>query len=174
MREHGEWWFGLDAGAGAIDIEFPEGSISENKFYLGIRAEYVVNSKWVAGVEASGWLIRPGEIEYNTRPPPANFETQVEGEGLAPVLLTVRYYPWRDQGWHLRAGAGYVSHWISRSGDTRRKSGTGAMFGVGYDLPLNRRWAVTSFLAYSAGSAGDEDYDAVTLAIGLSHKIRRN
>ncbi len=171
LRRQGDWWLGMDAGAGAVGIEFPEGRISENKFYLGVRAEYVFNPKWVAGIEASGWLIRPGEIEYNTLQPPANLETQVEGEGLAPVLLTIRHYPWRDQTWHLRAGAGYVSHWISRSGDTSRKTGAGGMLGFGYDFVLNTRWAVTSFLTYSTGSAGEETFEAITLAIGLTYRI---
>ena len=81
LRQHGDWWLGMDVGAGAIELEFPEGRISENKFYLGARAEYVLNPKWLIGIEASGWLIEPGEIEYNTKPPPAttNGRSRVRG-----------------------------------------------------------------------------------------------
>ena len=107
-RTHGDWWLGVDTGAGAVHLELPEGSISENKFYLGVRAEYVLNPEFILGIEASGWLIQPGEIEYNTNPPPNNYQRQIEGEGLAPILLTARYYPWDDSSWHLKAGAGYV------------------------------------------------------------------
>jgi len=38
LRKHGDWWLGVDAGAGAIHLELPEGKVSENKFYLGVRA----------------------------------------------------------------------------------------------------------------------------------------
>jgi hypothetical protein len=174
LRQHGDWWIGLDVGAGAIDIEFPEGSISENKFYLGARAEYFLNPRWALGLEASGWLMQPGEIEYNTNPPPANFEQQLEGEGIAPILLTARYYPWDDKSWYIKAGAGYVSHWVTRSGETERESGTAAMAGVGYDFVINQAWDITTFISYSSGNPGDERYDAITLAIGINYKIRRN
>ena len=72
-----------------------------------MRGEYVLNPKLLLGVDAGGWLIQPGEIEYNNNPPPNNFESQVEGEGLAPILLTARYYPWDDSSGYLKAGAGY-------------------------------------------------------------------
>lgn len=172
LRKHGDWWLGLDAGAGAIHLEMPEGKISENKFYLGFRAEYVLSPEFLLGIEASGWLIQPGEIEYNTNPPPNNFESQIEGEGLAPVLLTARYYPRDDSSWYLKAGAGYVSHWQTNQGVTERESGAGVMFGGGYDFVINQSWDLTAFLSYSTGSAGDEDYDAITLALGFNYKIR--
>ena len=173
LRKHGDWWLGLDAGAGAIHLDMPEGEVSENKFYLGVRAEYVLSPEFLLGIEASGWLIQPGEIEYNTNPPPNNFESQIEGEGLAPVLLTARYYPWDDSSWYLKAGAGYVSHWQTHQGVTERKSGSGVMLGGGYDYYINQNWDVTAFISYSTGSAGDEDYDAITLALGFNYKIRR-
>ena len=173
LRKHGDWWFGVDAGAGAINLELPEGKVSENKFYLGFRAEYILSPEFLLGIDASGWLIQAGEIEYNTNPPPNNFESQIEGEGLAPILLTVRYYPWDDSSWYLKAGAGYVSHWESHQGVTERQSGSGVMLGVGYDYFINENWDVTTFINYSTGSAGVEDYDAITLALGFNYKIRR-
>lgn len=173
LRKHGDWWLGADAGAGAIHLELPEGTISENKFYLGVRGEYVLSSKFLLGIEASGWLIQPGEIEYNTNPPPNNFERQIEGEGLAPILLTARYYPWNESSWYLKAGAGYVSHWKTHLGVTERESGAGVMLGGGYDFVINQSWDITAFVSYSTGSAGAEDYDAITLALGFTYKIRR-
>ena len=56
LRKHGDWWLGLDAGSGAIHLEMPEGKISENKFYLGVRAEYVLSPEFLLGIEAGGWL----------------------------------------------------------------------------------------------------------------------
>jgi hypothetical protein len=38
---------------------------------------------------------------------------------------------------------------------------------------INQNWDVTAFISYSTGSAGDEDYDAITLALGFNYKIRR-
>lgn len=154
-------------------LELPQGNISENKFYLGVRGEYVFSPKFLLDIEASGWLIQPGEIEYNTNSPPMNFESQIEGEGLAPILLTARYYPWDGSSWYLKAGAGYVSHWQSQMGVTERESGTGVMLGGGYDFYINESWDMTAFISYSTGTAGDEDYDAITLAPGFNYKIRR-
>jgi hypothetical protein len=173
LRKHGDWLLGMDAGAGAIHFEMPEGKISENKFYLGLRGEYVLSPGFLLGIEASGWLIQPGEIEYNNNLPPNNYESQIEGEGLAPILLTVRYYSWDDSGIYLKAGAGYVSHWQTQQGVTERESGSGVMLGGGYDYYINQNWDLTAFISYSTGSAGDEDYDAVTLALGFTYKIRR-
>ena len=173
LRKHGDWLLGVDAGAGALHLEIPEGKISENKFYLGFRGEYALSPDFFLGMEASGWLIQPGEIEYNTNPPPNNFESQIEGEGLAPVLLTFRYYPREDSGWYLKAGAGYVSHWQTHQGVTERASGSGVMLGSGYDYSINQNWGLNAFISYSTGSAGDEDYDAVTLALGFSYKTGR-
>lgn len=173
LRQRGDWWLGIDTGVGAINLELPEGTLDENKFYLGFRAEYFTGPKLSLGIEANGWLLQTGEVEYNTDPPPLNFERQIEGEGLAPVLLTARYYPQQDAGWYLKAGAGYVSHWKTTQGVTDRQSGTGFMLGTGYDYVINENWDITGLLSYSSGSAGDEDYDAVTLSVGFNYKIRR-
>ena len=174
LRKQGDWWLGVDAGGGAVEIEYPVGTLSENKFYLGLRAEYVYSQKILLGIEASGWLIQPGEMEYTGYPPPLTFGDQLEGEGLAPVLLTVRYYPWNDDGWYLKAGAGYVSHWITHEGETDREHGWGGMLGGGYDFYINESWDITTFLTYSTGQTGDEKYDAVTLAVGFNYKFGRN
>jgi hypothetical protein len=173
LRQRGDWWLGIDTGVGAIKLELPEGSLEENKFYLGFRAEYFTGPKLSLGIDASGWLLQSGEVEYNTNPPPLNYERQLEGEGLAPVLLMARYYPQENAGWYLKAGAGYVSHWKTTQGVTDRKSGTGIMLGTGYDYVINKNWDITGLLSYSSGSAGDEDYDAVTLSVGFNYRIRR-
>ena len=47
------------------------------------------------------------------------------------------------------------------------------MQGGGYDFISNENWDLTAFISYSTGSAGDEDYDANTLALGFNYKIRR-
>jgi len=173
LRKRGDWWLGIDTGAGAINLEYPEGSLDENKFYLGFRAEYFPGPKLSLGIDASGWLLQSGEVEYNTNPPPLNFERQLEGEGLAPVLFTARYYPQENAGWYLKAGAGYVSHWKTTQGVTERQSGAGIMLGAGYDYMVNENWDITGLLSYSSGSTGDEDYDAITLSVGFNYKIRR-
>ncbi len=174
LRQHGDWWWGMDAGLGALDLDLPAGSVEENKFYLGIRVEYILQPKLLLGIEANGWLMQSGEIEYNTNPPPLNYENQLEGEGLAPVLLTARYYPKTDSSGFLKAGAGYVSHWKTQQGVTERESGAGFMLGAGYDFIINESWDVTTVLSYSSGNAGDESYDAVTLSVGFNYKIMRN
>ena len=51
-----------------------------------------------------------------------------------------RFYPWRNDSWYLKAGAGYVSHWVAHLGETDRKSATGGMIGAGYDFVINQRW----------------------------------
>jgi hypothetical protein len=173
LRQHGDWWWGMDTGVGALDLDLPAGSIEENRFYLGVRVEYILQPNILLGIEANGWLIQSGEIEYNTKPPPLNYESQLEGEGLAPVLLTARYYPGNDASGYLKAGAGYASHWKTQQGVTGREGGAGFMFGAGYDFVINESWDITTVLSYSSGNAGDENYDAVTLSVGFNYKIRR-
>ena len=175
LRKHGDWWFGMDAGFGRLDRELApiDATISDTEFFLGARVEYVINPNILLGVEANGWLIQPGVIEYSGGTPPLKFEEQIEGEGIAPVLITARYYPKDTASWYLKAGAGYVSHWKSHLGVTDRDSGTGFMLGSGYDYDINESWDITAMISYSAGSTGDEDYDAVTLTIGFNYKLRR-
>jgi len=47
------------------------------------------------------------------------------------------------------------------------------MPGGGYDFVTNQNRDITAFMSHSTGSADDEDYDAITLALGFHYKIRR-
>ena len=50
LRKHGDWWLGLDAGAGAIHLEMPEGKISETSSISvsGQNTSSVLNFCWAS------------------------------------------------------------------------------------------------------------------------------
>ncbi len=47
------------------------------------------------------------------------------------------------------------------------------MIGVGYDFVISQDRDVSSCITYSSGRPGDQSYDAMTLAVCLGYKIRR-
>lgn len=151
-------WAGIDVGFGHIERSFGETQEDDNNLFLGFTIGYTLNPHFLIGVELSGWLFEPSDLNYPER----------GGEGLSQVLLVTRYYPSRKSGLFAKIGGGYVSHWNSRPGEPQRKSGWGLNFGGGYDVLLNSNWSITPFLSYSFGDADNQEHEALTVGIGFT------
>ena len=61
-----------------------------------------------------------------------------------------------------------MSIWSNRPGDTRRKQGWGLTVGGGYDIKVNETVALSPFVNFDYGEAGNWDYTAITFGLGVT------
>jgi hypothetical protein len=157
QMERAGFWGGIDVGAGYLQQSFDGFEENGTQFFLGFEGGYTINIHFLLGLELSGWLLQSDDIAYKTK-----------GEGISQVFLITRYYPKKESGLFAKAGGGYVSHWRNRLGETERLSGWGLTVGAGYDFSMSKKWALTPFVTYSRGSAGNEEYDVFTVGLGVT------
>jgi hypothetical protein len=152
------FWGGIDAGAGVLTQSFDEGDDEDDiAFYLGFKGGYAVNPHLLIGLEAGGWLLEASD-----------FNEPDEGKGISQVFFITQLYPGKESGFFAKAGGGYVSMWSNRPDDTRREQGWGLTLGGGYDLQLNEAVALSPFVNFNYGEAGNWDYSAITFGIGVT------
>jgi len=152
------FWGGIDAGAGLLKQSFDERNDDDDVFFfLGFKGGYTINPHFLIGLELSGWTLEA-----------SNLWDPSEGKGISQVFLITQLYPSKESGLFAKAGGGYVSNWSSRPNEPRRKSGWGLTVGGGYDYLLDEAIALTPFLTFSYGEAGNWDYKAITFGLGLT------
>jgi hypothetical protein len=155
--ERAGFWGGMDVGAGYLQQSSDGFEANETTFFLGFQGGYTLNEHFLLGLELSGWLLQASDLEDPS-----------VGEGISQVFLVSRYYPSRDSGFFVKGGGGYVSYWNNRPGEPGRLNGWGVTVGGGYDFSIDKRWALTPFVTYSRGSAGNEEYDVFTVGLGIT------
>lgn len=152
----GRLWFGADLGAGQLQRSEPGVSETKVRFYASIEGGFAVTPQLLVGVEASGWLIEPGDLYDPTK-----------GRAISPVFVVTRIYPSKFSTIHIRLGGGYLSAW-DNSPDGVCRSGTGWEAGVGYDVRLGGRHHLTPFVLYTGGRMDDLDVRAITVGAGYT------
>ena len=152
------FWGGVDAGAGILQQSFNEGDDEDDIFlYLGFKGGYAVNPHLLIGLEFSGWLLEASDLNDPD-----------EGKGISQAFIITQLYPGKESGFFAKAGGGYVSIWSNRPDDTRREQGWGLTAGAGYDIKLNEAAALSPFVNFNYGEAGDWNYTAITFGIGVT------
>jgi hypothetical protein len=152
------FWGGIDAGAGVLKQSYDEGDDEDDiAFYLGFKGGYAINPQWLIGIEFSGWLLEASD-----------FNEPDEGKGISQVFFITQLFPGKEAGFFAKAGGGYVSIWSNRPDDTRRENGWGLTLGGGYDFQLNETVALSPFVNFNYGDAGNWDYSAITFGIGVT------
>jgi len=151
-----DFWVGLDAGIGQVKLTLNDMDKKDVKFFLGFEIGYAINPHLLTGIELSGWLYEPTDIN-----------NPLKGEGLSQVLIMTRFYPSIEHAIFAKIGGGYISHWnnINR---TRRKNGLGISVGAGYDIHFRGNWFITPFLSYSLGEEGNQKHKALSLVAGIT------
>jgi hypothetical protein len=152
------FWGGIDAGAGLLQQSFDEGDDEDDiAFYLGFKGGYAVNPHLLTGLELSGWLLEASDVNDPD-----------EGKGISQVFFITQFYPGTESGFFAKAGGGCVSMWSNRPGDTKREQGWGLTVGAGYDIQLNEATALSPFVNFDYGKAGNWEYTAVTFGLGVT------
>ena len=160
------FWFGAELGYGSLCLESSRESGRDGRFALALKAGWTVGPRFLLGAQANGWLLEG-----------SNVNDPSEGANLGTFLMITQIYPSRHHGFFVKAGAGY-----SRLSDNRPtehgSSGRGAIVGVGYDVPISKRWALTPIVNYNWGQLDDvpvvvppifdREYRAVDLMIGIT------
>jgi hypothetical protein len=157
--ERSGFWGGVDFGVGFVQRSFEGTEEDGNNFFLGFKLGYTLNPNFLLGLEASGWLFKPGSTHHEDPSP---------SEGVSQVFLITRYYPSASLGFFTKIGGGKVIYYIDRPGEPQRDEGWGLTFGGGYDFPLNKNFAITPFISYGFGEADDQDHNVWTLGIGFT------
>jgi hypothetical protein len=148
---------GLDAGIGQIKLTSNDMEKKDTNFFLGFEIGYVINPHFLTGIELSGWLYEPTEIN-----------NPFKGEGLNQVFLMTRFYPSTKHPCFTKIGGGYISHWNNNVNRTRRKNGLGISVGVGYDIQIRENWSFSPFLSISLGEEENQKHKALSLVAGIT------
>lgn len=159
MFERSGFWGGIDFGAGFSRLSFEGNKENETNFFLGFKGGYALHPNFLLGLELSGWLVKPGNIN-NENPDPS--------EGISQTFLIARYYPSSSLGFFAKIGGGFVTYYIDRPGEEQRDQGWGLTIGAGNDVSINKKIAITPFVQYSFGEASHQEHHAITIGIGLT------
>ncbi len=151
------FWGSLEAGIGSVRSQLPQSDGEHERLYLGFTGGYSLNPHLLLGVELSGWNIQSG-----------NLHDPSQGEGIMQLLGIARLYPSEQGGYFLKIGGGYLDHWNNRPNETRRQEGWELCLGGGYDIALTTRFAMTPFINFSFGKAGNEDNRIITFGVGMT------
>ncbi len=89
------------------------------------------------------------------------------GQRAQSVMPVVQWYPWPASGFSVRAGTGIV--WgsvtpqpVGAPAFTRRNTGVGMDFGVGYDLRVSGHYGLAVQATWHVAALGDMQIGAVT------------
>jgi hypothetical protein len=96
-----------------------------------------------------------------------NLQDGTKGSGLSQALAVARIYPQADSAFHVQLGAGSLTGWDNSPAGTRHH-GTGWELGLGYDRMISPHGAITPFVRYTNGKAGNLKLSAVTVGVGYS------
>lgn len=161
-------WFAAELGVGSLRLESSVASETDERFELGFRGGYAFNRHFLLGAQVNGWLLQPS----NTNDPS-------KGAGLTQVFVITQLYPLARQGVFVKLGAGYTR--LNDNGPGALDTGgRGATVGVGYDVPICRRWAVSPVINYIWGELDhvnqaeppivDRDYRAIDVLVGFTFR----
>ena len=152
----GQVWATAEVGCGLVDRSTPGLSDNHARFYFGLEGGLALNAQVLFGLECSGWLIQPGDLNDGTK-----------GSGISQVFAVTRIYPQPSSPFHVQLGAGSINGWDNSPGGARH-NGTGWELGLGYDRMISSHGAITPFVRYSNGKAGNLRLSAVTVGVGLT------
>jgi hypothetical protein len=103
------------------------------------------------GGQLNGWLLEGFDVW-----------DPAKGVSVSQALAIAQIYPWPARGLFLKVGAGratYTNHHPFEFGS----SGWGGTIGVGYNVLVGRRFALTPMVNYSGGSLGGVTNQIVTV-----------
>jgi hypothetical protein len=152
----GQGWTTVELGGGQVDRSTPGFSDNSTRFYLGFEGGVALNAHVLLGAEFSGWLIQSGNLQDSTR-----------GSGISQVFAVARIYPQADSTFHLQLGGGSLKGWDNSPAGSSH-SGSGWELGLGYDRMISTHGAITPFIRYSNGRAGNLKLSAVTVGVGFT------
>ena len=146
------FWLNIGLGVGSLgcsDCEVRESGLSG-----GLALGATVSDHWLIGLFSNAWTRSEEGVTLTA----------------STVVAGARFYPSATGGFFLNAGIGVgaVDLTIPDFGNYR-ETGTGALFGLGYDIPLGSAASLTAFWngAAMASASGDANFGQIGIGITI-------
>ncbi len=141
VLEHRGFWLRFGLGYGSVDLTCDGCQSSREGGVAGFLAlGGTLGPHWQLGGETSSWVKSEEGITLT----------------IGTATLSGYYYPSLKNGLYLRAGAG-LSYSIATDGSaSETHTGVGGILGLGYDIPVSRKVAISPYASWSLGSLGTD------------------
>lgn len=159
------WTFGASAGGGVGSFQFHCPTIAgvrtncyderETGGSAYVRGGVFPRHDLFAGLEVIGW----------------RKDVQGVDNTALFVSLVAQWYPPRTGGLYVRAGAGAALTWATDGEDEVTTDGAAWSAGVGYDVPISHRLALTPFVTYLRSLEADIELNGLTTQRFISHDL---
>jgi hypothetical protein len=137
------FWLNIGAGYGSGDFNCDGCDTDREGGYAGqLALGGTLSETLLIGVESNGWAGSD----------PWGFDDAMMGT-LAGVVY---FYPSATGNLFVKGGAGLASWRLEASGQSEDDTGFGFLAGVGYDLPIARKFSITPVFTYQHGFMGDK------------------
>jgi hypothetical protein len=139
-RRHG-FWFMIGAGYGSGRIDCDQCNADHDPGLAGTLAlGATLSEQFLVGVE-SDWWSRDDDGVWTS---------------IANVSAVGYFFPRRDMGLFLKAGAGAAGFHSTGFGPDQDHYGVGVIAGLGYELPVNAGLSIVPMASYHWGHIGDD------------------
>lgn len=154
------FWFsgGLGYGSAGVGCTGCFGLTREDGVSGFLALGGTVSRHLLLGFESNGWTKSEGGATVS----------------LGTGALSARIYPSVKDGLFVRVGAGLAGETVSASGSSDTHTGFGMSGGLGYDIPVGRKVAITPVAGITAGWLGrvggvsNYHFDVLQVAIGVT------
>ncbi len=149
-QSHEGFWVGFGFGAGSLGIDGGTGRDTGVMGYLKLGG--TINERFLLGVESNAWM---------------------KNETGATVTHTntsavAYFYPSATSGFFLKGGLGWSRLSVEVLGISVAENGGGAVFGLGYDVPVGDNWSITPVLNFSGGAFDGGNSNISELGVGVT------
>jgi hypothetical protein len=134
------FWLNVGFGWGSADQNCDNcGSTSSESGLSGqLALGATLSPSFLLGVESNGWYKEENSIQST----------------LGTLAAVAYFYPSRTGNLFVKGGVGLASYRFS-NGNSIDDTGVGLLGGVGYDIPLGRKFSITPVAAFQYGIMGD-------------------
>lgn len=140
-RRSGFW---LNVGFGWGSADFNCDNCGDTDRESGVSGQIALGAtlspQLLLGVESNGWYKEESSVESM----------------LGSLVAVAYYYPSASGNLFLKGGVGLAS-WKFSNGSSVDDTGLGLLGGVGYDIPLGKKFSITPVATYQYGIMGDKN-----------------
>jgi len=145
------FWFNIGLGMGSLgcsDCEVRESGLSG-----GLALGATVSSHWLIGLFSNAWTKSQDGVTLTA----------------STVVAGARFYPSATGGFFINGGIGIGAVDLTLSGYGKiRETGSGALFGLGYDIPLGSAASLTALWNGAATASANGDANFGQIGIGVT------